>query len=51
MYAHAEKCHSSALKKITQFKFSSFQEIILCKNNHYLVREKRKGKLNNLSLF
>jgi len=40
MYVHAEKYHSSA-KKITQFKFSSFQENILCKDNHYLVKEKR----------
>jgi len=40
MYAHAEKYHSSA-KKITQFKFSSFQENILCKDNRYLLKEKR----------
>jgi len=43
MYAHAEKYHSSA-KKITEFKFSSFQENILCKDNHCL---KKKNKLNN----
>jgi len=43
IHVHAEKCHSSA-KKITQFKFSSFQENILCKDNHYL---KKKDKLNN----
>jgi len=40
MYAHAEKCYSSA-KKITQFKFSSFQKNILCKDNRYLLKEKR----------
>jgi len=40
MYAHAEKCHSSA-KKITQFKFSSFQENILCKDNRYLLKKKK----------
>jgi len=39
---YAEKCHSSAKK--TQFKFSSFQENILCKDNRYL---KKKDKLNN----
>jgi len=43
MYAHTEKYHSSA-KKITQFKFSSFQENILYKDNSYL---KKKDKLNN----
>jgi len=40
MYAHVEKYHSSA-KKITQIKFSSFQENILCKDNRYLFKEKR----------
>jgi len=40
MYAHAEKYYSSA-KKITQFKFSSFQENILCNDNRYLHKEKR----------
>jgi len=35
-----KKSHSSA-KKITQFKFSSFQENILCKNKRYLFKEKR----------
>jgi len=40
MYAHAEKCHSSA-KKIIQFMFSSFQENIICKDNRYLLKEKR----------
>jgi len=40
MYAHVEKCHSNA-KKITQFKFTSFQENILCKVNRYLLKEKR----------
>jgi len=40
MYAHAKKYHSSA-KKITQFKFSSFQKNILYKNNCYL-KEKVK---------
>jgi len=45
MYAHAEKCHSKChAKKITQFKFKSFQENILCKVNRYL---KKKDKLNN----
>jgi len=40
MYAHAEKYHSGA-KKITEFKFSSFQKNILCKDNRYLLKEKR----------
>jgi len=40
IHAHAEKYYSSA-KKITQFKFSSFQENILCKDNRYLLIEKR----------
>jgi len=40
MYAHAGKCHSSA-KKITQFKFSSFQENILCKDNVTYLKKKR----------
>jgi len=31
----------SSAKKITQFKFSSFQENILCKDNRYLLEEKR----------
>jgi len=44
MYAHAEKCHSSA-KKITQFKFSSIQENIFYKDNPYLF--KGDNKLNN----
>jgi len=39
MNAHAKKCHSSA-EKITQFKFSSFQENILCKLKRYLLKEK-----------
>jgi len=43
VYAHTEKYHFSA-KRITQFKFSSFQENILCKDNRYL---KKKDKLNN----
>jgi len=40
MYAHAEKYYSSA-KKIIQFKFSSFKKNILCKDNRYLLKEKR----------
>jgi len=40
MYAHAEKYYSST-KKITQFKFSSFQENILHKDNRYLLKRKR----------
>jgi len=39
MYAHAEKCYSSA-KKITQFKFSLFQENILYKDNLTYLKEK-----------
>jgi len=35
-----KKYHSSA-KKITQFKFSFFQENIFCKDNRYLLKEKR----------
>jgi len=37
MYAHAEKYHSNA-KKITRFKFSFFQENILYKDDHYLLK-------------
>jgi len=46
MYAPAEKYHSGA-KKITQFKFSSFQENILCKDNRYLL----KKKINRIIVF
>jgi len=40
MYAHAEKYHSSA-KKIIQFKFSAFQENILCKVIRYFLKEEK----------
>jgi len=40
MYAHAEKCHSSA-KKITQFKFFPSQKNVLCEENRYLLKETR----------
>jgi len=46
IYAYAVKCHSSA-KKITEFKFSSFQENILWKDNRYLLKKKKKDELNN----
>jgi len=44
MYAHAEKCHFS-VKKIIQFKFSSFQENFFVKITVTYLKE--KGKLNN----
>jgi len=39
MHVHAEKCHSS-VKKITQFKFPSFQENILYEDDHYLLKKR-----------
>jgi len=45
MHAYAKKCYSS-IKKITQFKFSSFQENILCKEID-ITYLKENGKLNN----
>jgi len=38
---HTQKNVILVLKKITQFKFSSFQENILHKDNRYLLKEKR----------
>jgi len=41
VYAHTKKYNSSA-KKITEFMFSSFHESnILCKDNRYLLKERR----------
>jgi len=42
---HVRTQKNSSAKKIIQFKFFSFQENILCKDNRYL---KEKYKLNNL---